>query len=114
MVLKNHLLLLGSDCHCFSNSTQVTNSFPPNITALYETGKLKVQTKSLQAGSIIVRLRVAVQDPEFPVDASTFAPMLSYLYNGSVLLVDQQNSAIEGNLNFIYLFIFDNRRVLVF
>ncbi|XP_040386385.1 uromodulin-like 1 [Cygnus olor] len=75
--------------------TEVVNSFPPNITALYETGKLKVQTESVQAGSIIVRLRVAVQDPEFPVDASTFAPMLSYLYNGSVLLVDQQNSAIE-------------------
>ncbi|KAI6079996.1 Uromodulin-like 1 [Aix galericulata] len=75
--------------------TEIVNSFPPNITALYEAGKLKVQTKSLQAGSIIVRLRIAVQDPGFPVDASTFAPMLSYLYNGSVLLVDQQNSAIE-------------------
>lgn len=52
-----------------------------------------------------MRLKIAVQDPGFPVDASTFAPMLSYLYNGSVLLVDQQNSAIEGNLNFIYLFL---------
>uniref|UniRef100_A0A8C3GE69 Uromodulin like 1 n=1 Tax=Cairina moschata TaxID=8855 RepID=A0A8C3GE69_CAIMO len=75
--------------------TEIANSFPPNITALYEAGKLKVQTKSLRAGSIIVRLRIAVQDPGFPVDASTFAPMLSYLYNGSVLLVDQQNTAIE-------------------
>lgn len=56
-----------------------------------------MQTKSLQAGSIIVRLRITVQDPEFPVDVSTFALMLSYLYNSSELLVDQQNTAIEGN-----------------
>ncbi|OXB79540.1 UNVERIFIED_CONTAM: hypothetical protein H355_000356 [Colinus virginianus] len=75
--------------------TEIGNSFPPNISALYESGKLKVQIESLKAGSIIVRLRVTVQDPEFPVDASTFAPMLSYLYNGSVLLLDQQNSTVE-------------------
>ncbi|CAM9632178.1 unnamed protein product [Bubo scandiacus] len=74
---------------------QLENSFPPNISALYKSGKLKVQTESLQAGSIIVRLRITVQDPEFPVDASTFAPVLSYLHNGSVFLVDQQNTAIE-------------------
>eukprot|EP00076_Gallus_gallus_P031221 XP_015156518.1 uromodulin-like 1 [Gallus gallus] len=75
--------------------TEIGNSFPPNISALYESGKLKVQIESLRAGSIIVRLRIAVQDPGFPVDASSFAPVLSYLYNGSVLLVDQQNSAVE-------------------
>ncbi|NXL60950.1 UROL1 protein, partial [Chordeiles acutipennis] len=75
--------------------TELENSFPPNISALYKSGKLKVQTESLQAGSIIVRLRITVQDPEFPVDASTFAPVLSYLHNGSVLLVDQQNAAVE-------------------
>ncbi|XP_040513401.1 uromodulin-like 1 [Gallus gallus] len=75
--------------------TEIGNSFPPNISALYESGKLKVQIESLQAGSIIVRLRIAVQDPGFPVDASSFAPVLSYLYNGSVLLVDQQNSTVE-------------------
>ncbi|XP_015738631.1 uromodulin-like 1 isoform X1 [Coturnix japonica] len=74
---------------------EIRNSFPPNISALYESGKLKVQIESLRAGSIIVRLRIAVQDPGFPVDASTFAPVLSYLYNGSVLLVDQQNSTVE-------------------
>lgn len=44
-----------------------------------------------------MRLRITVQDPEFPVDASTFAPVLSYLHNGSVLVVDQQNTAVEGN-----------------
>ncbi|KAM6314261.1 uromodulin-like 1 [Podargus strigoides] len=75
--------------------TEVENSFPPNISAVYKSGKLKVQTESLQPGSIIVRLRVTLQDPEFPVDASTFAPVLSYLHNGSVLLVDQQNTAVE-------------------
>ncbi|NXW18381.1 UROL1 protein, partial [Circaetus pectoralis] len=75
--------------------TELENSFPPNISALYKSGKLKVQTESLQAGSIIVRLRITVQDPEFPVDASTFAPVLSYLHNGSVLLVDQQNTAVD-------------------
>ncbi|XP_064300375.1 uromodulin-like 1 [Phalacrocorax carbo] len=75
--------------------TELENSFPANISALYKSGKLKVQTESLQAGSIIVRLRITVQDPEFPVDASTFAMVLSYLYNGSALLVDQQNTAVE-------------------
>nr|XP_013810711.1 PREDICTED: uromodulin-like 1 [Apteryx mantelli mantelli] len=75
--------------------TEIENSFPSNISALYKSGKLKVQIESLQAGSIIVRLRITVQDPEFPVDASTFAPMLSYLYNGSRFFVDQQNTAVE-------------------
>ncbi|XP_054047222.1 uromodulin-like 1 [Rissa tridactyla] len=75
--------------------TELENSFPPNISTLYKSGKLKVQTKSLQAGSIVVRLRITVEDPEFLVDASTFAPVLSYLHNGSALLVDQQNTAVE-------------------
>ncbi|NWV05362.1 UROL1 protein, partial [Ptilonorhynchus violaceus] len=75
--------------------TELENSFPPNISALYKSGKLKVQIESLAAGSIVVRLRIAVQDPEFPVDASTFAPVLSYLHNGSVLVVDQQNTTVE-------------------
>ncbi|NXD07744.1 UROL1 protein, partial [Nothocercus nigrocapillus] len=75
--------------------TEIGNSFPPSISALYKSGKLKVQLESLQAGSIIVRLRITVQDPEFSVDASTFAPMLSYLYNGSKILVDQQNTVVE-------------------
>ncbi|NWH45841.1 UROL1 protein, partial [Fregata magnificens] len=75
--------------------TELENSFPANISALYKSGKLKVQTESLQAGSIIVRLRITVLDLEFPVDASTFALVLSYLYNGSALLVDQQNTAVE-------------------
>ncbi|NXU40275.1 UROL1 protein, partial [Drymodes brunneopygia] len=75
--------------------TELENSLPPNISALYKSGKLKVQIESLAAGSIIVRLRITVQDPEFPVDASTFAPVLSYLHNGSALVVDQQNMAVE-------------------
>ncbi|XP_033369860.1 uromodulin-like 1 [Parus major] len=75
--------------------TELENSFPPNISALYKSGKLKVQIESLAAGSIIVRLRITVQDPKFPVDDSTFAPVLSYLHNGSVLVVDQQNTAVK-------------------
>ncbi|KAL9866831.1 uromodulin-like 1 [Geothlypis trichas] len=75
--------------------TELENSFPPNISALYKSGKLKVQIESLAAGSIIVRLRITMQDPEFPVDASTFAPVLSYLQNGSVLVLDQQKTAVE-------------------
>ncbi|XP_025977377.2 uromodulin-like 1 [Dromaius novaehollandiae] len=75
--------------------TEIENSFPPNISGLYKSGKLKVQIESLEAGSIVVRLRITVQDPEFLADASTFAPMLSYLYNGSRLFVDQQNTAVE-------------------
>ncbi|NXC59758.1 UROL1 protein, partial [Aleadryas rufinucha] len=75
--------------------TELENSFPPNISALYKSGKLKMQIESLAAGSIIVRLRITVQDPEFSVDASTFAPVLSYLHNGSVLMLDQQNTAVE-------------------
>ncbi|NWR88784.1 UROL1 protein, partial [Furnarius figulus] len=75
--------------------TELENSFPPDISVLYKSGKLKVQIESLQAGSVIVRLRVTVQDPEFPADASTFAPVLSYLHNNSVLLVDQQNTSVE-------------------
>ncbi|NXE23524.1 UROL1 protein, partial [Ardeotis kori] len=75
--------------------TELENSFPPNVSALYKSGKLKAQTASLQAGSVIVRLRITVQDPEFPVDVSMFAPVISYLHNSSVLLVDQQNTAVE-------------------
>ncbi|KAM6093719.1 uromodulin-like 1 [Chlamydotis macqueenii] len=75
--------------------TELENSFPPNISALYKSGKLKVQTESLQAGSVIVKLRITVQDPEFPVDVSTFALVISYLHNSSGLLVDQQNTAVE-------------------
>ncbi|NXA35727.1 UROL1 protein, partial [Eudromia elegans] len=74
---------------------EIGNSFPPSISALYKSGKLKMQVESLQAGSIIVRLRITVQDSEFSIDASTFAPMLSYLYNSSRILVDQQNTVVE-------------------
>ncbi|KAM6293437.1 uromodulin-like 1 [Porphyrio hochstetteri] len=74
---------------------ELENSFPPNISALYNSGKLKVQTESLQAGSIMVRLRITVQEPEFPVDAFAFTPVISYLHNSSVFLVDQQNTAVE-------------------
>uniref|UniRef100_A0A7M4G1R8 Uromodulin like 1 n=1 Tax=Crocodylus porosus TaxID=8502 RepID=A0A7M4G1R8_CROPO len=74
--------------------TEIGNSFPPNISTLYTTGKLKVQIESLKAGSILVRLRVIIQDSEFSTDTSSFAPVLSYLYKGSVFLVDQQSSSV--------------------
>ncbi|XP_017666372.1 PREDICTED: uromodulin-like 1 [Lepidothrix coronata] len=74
--------------------TELEHSFPPDISALYKSGKLKLQIESLQAGSVIVRLRITVQDPELPVNASTFAPVLSYLHNSSMILVDQQNTAV--------------------
>lgn len=70
-----------------------------------------MQIESLAAGSIVVRLRITVQDPEFPVDASTFAPVLSYLHNGSVLVVDEQNTAVEGN--FYYYFFKEESKVCV-
>lgn len=63
-----------------------------------------MQIESLEAGSIIVRLRIIVEDPEFPADVSTFAPVISYLHNGSVLSVDQQNTKIEGKFLNLYLF----------
>ncbi|NWH72143.1 UROL1 protein, partial [Piaya cayana] len=75
--------------------TELENSFPPNISALYKSGDLKIQTESLQAGSIIVRLKITVQDPEFPADMSAFVPVISNFHNGSVLLVDQQNTVVE-------------------
>ncbi|KAM9169335.1 uromodulin-like 1 [Pangshura tecta] len=74
---------------------EIENSFPPNISILYKTEKLRVQIESLKAGSIIVRLRIIVQDPEFPIDVSTFAPMLSSLYRSSVFSVDQQSTSVE-------------------
>lgn len=63
-----------------------------------------MQIESLEAGSIIVRLRITVEDPEFPADVSTFGPVISYLHNGSVLSVDQQNTKIEGKFLNLYLF----------
>lgn len=71
-----------------------------------------MQIESLAAGSVIVRLRITVQDPEFPVDASTFAPVLSHLHNGSVLVVDQQNTTVEGN--FCYYFFQRRKQRLCF
>ncbi|XP_066033408.1 uromodulin-like 1 [Chamaea fasciata] len=60
--------------------TELENSFPPNVSALYKSGKLKVQIESLAAGSLIVRLRITVQDPEFSVGASTFVLIMCNWY----------------------------------
>ncbi|XP_074844962.1 uromodulin-like 1 [Carettochelys insculpta] len=75
--------------------TEIENSFPPNISMLYTAGKLKVQIESLKAGSVIVKLRITIQDPEFPIDMFTLASILSSLYNSLRFLVDQQSASVE-------------------
>ncbi|XP_053165232.1 uromodulin-like 1 isoform X2 [Hemicordylus capensis] len=81
----------------FSNTvvTEIGNSFPSNMFALYKTGKLKVQMDSLKTGSIIVRLKIIIEDPQFPKDLSAFETMISSLHNSSVLLLDPQSTIVE-------------------
>lgn len=69
------------------------------MSALYQMGKLKVQIDSLKAGSIVVRLKIIVEDPLFPKDLSAFEPMISSLFNSSAFLVDQNSSRVEGRLS---------------
>lgn len=63
---------------------------------MYKRGKLRLQIVSLQAGSLVVKLRVTVQDPEFPVDVSTLAPMLPRLWASRVFQVDQRGTLVQG------------------
>lgn len=51
---------------------------------------------SLQAGSLVVTLRLTLQDPEFPVGISTLRPMLQQLSASSVFQVDQQGTLVQG------------------
>lgn len=51
---------------------------------------------SLQAGSVVARLRVTVQDPEFPVGVSTLAPMLPRLWASTVFQIDQRGTLVQG------------------
>ncbi|XP_060129650.1 uromodulin-like 1 [Zootoca vivipara] len=74
---------------------EIRKSLPSNISALYQMGKLKVQIVSLKAGSIVVRLKIKVEDPLFPKDLSAFEPMISSLFNSSAFLVDQNSSRLE-------------------
>ncbi|XP_047421498.1 uromodulin-like 1 [Sciurus carolinensis] len=74
---------------------EVENSFPPAVSDLYRRGKLRVQITSLQAGSLVVKLRLTVQDPEFPVAVSTLAPMLQLLSSSTVFQIDQQGTVVQ-------------------
>ncbi|XP_048351342.1 uromodulin-like 1 isoform X2 [Sphaerodactylus townsendi] len=75
--------------------TEIEKSFPTNMFELYKMGKLKVQMDSIKTGSIIVKLKVVIEDPQFPKNLSAFDPMLSSLHKSSVLHVDPRSSIVE-------------------
>ncbi|XP_060091248.1 uromodulin-like 1 [Heteronotia binoei] len=75
--------------------TEIEKSFPSNLLALYKMGKLKVQMDSIKAGSIIVKLRMIIEDPQFPKDLSVFDQMVSSVHKSTVLHVDPQSSVVE-------------------
>ncbi|XP_033002264.1 uromodulin-like 1 [Lacerta agilis] len=75
--------------------TEIRKSLPSNMSALYQMGKLKVQIDSLRAGSIVVKLKIIVEDSLFPKDLSAFEPMISSLFNSPAFLVDQNSSRVE-------------------
>lgn len=78
---------------------QIENAFSSHMSALYKAGKLKVQIDSFHAGSIIVKFKIIIEDLEFPKELSAFDPMISSLYNSSVLVVDPTHSLVEGRLS---------------
>lgn len=55
-----------------------------------------MQIVSLQAGSVVVSLRLTVWDPEFPLGVATLAPMLPPLWASTVFQVDQQGTLVQG------------------
>ncbi|XP_015269249.1 PREDICTED: uromodulin-like 1 [Gekko japonicus] len=75
--------------------TEIEKSFPSNLLALYKMGKLKVQMDSIKAGSVIVKLKMIIEDPQFPKDLSAFDQMISSVHKSSVLQVDPQSSIVE-------------------
>uniref|UniRef100_A0A8C5ZAY9 Uromodulin like 1 n=1 Tax=Marmota marmota marmota TaxID=9994 RepID=A0A8C5ZAY9_MARMA len=96
--LKEQLLNCSSVEHRdFSRQLlqEVENSFPPAVCDLYRRGKLRMQMASLQAGSVVVKLRITVQDPGFPVGVSTLAPRLQLLPSRTVFQIDQQGTAVQ-------------------
>nr|XP_055135750.1 uromodulin-like 1 isoform X2 [Symphalangus syndactylus] len=74
---------------------EVESSFPPAVSDLYQNGKLRMQIVSLQAGSVVVRLKLTVQDPGFPVGISTLAPMLQPLLASTVFQIDRQGTRVQ-------------------
>ncbi|XP_067322334.1 uromodulin-like 1 [Anolis sagrei] len=75
--------------------TEIRNSFPSDISALYKKGILKMHMYSLEAGSIIVRHKILIGDLQFPKDLSAFDPMMSSLSQSHVFLLDRKNSVVE-------------------
>lgn len=55
-----------------------------------------MQIVSLQAGSVVVRLKLTVQDPGVPVGVSTLAPMLRPLLASTVFQIDRQETRVQG------------------
>ncbi|XP_069929225.1 uromodulin-like 1 [Oryctolagus cuniculus] len=74
---------------------EVEKSFPPAVSDLHRRGKLRMRLVALQAGSVVAKLRLAVQDPEFPVGVSTLTPMLGPLWASSVFQIDQQGTQVQ-------------------
>ncbi|KAM8813856.1 uromodulin-like 1 isoform 2-T2 [Rhynchonycteris naso] len=74
---------------------EVESALPPAASDLHRRGKLRLQIMSLQAGSVVVKLRVTVQDPEFPVGVSTLAPMLPRLWASRVFQIDQRGTLVQ-------------------
>nr|AAX14813.1 olfactorin [Mus musculus] len=74
---------------------EVQNSFPQAISDLYRQGRLRMQIVSLQAGSLVVTLRLTLQDPDFSVGVHTLTPMLPVLSVSNVFQVDQQRTFVQ-------------------
>ncbi|XP_060225969.1 uromodulin-like 1 [Meriones unguiculatus] len=74
---------------------EVESSFPQAIADMYRRGKLRMQIVSLEAGSLVVTLRLTLQDPEFPVGVSSLRPMLQPLSASAVFQVDQQGTLVQ-------------------
>uniref|UniRef100_A0A2K6KR63 Uromodulin like 1 n=1 Tax=Rhinopithecus bieti TaxID=61621 RepID=A0A2K6KR63_RHIBE len=74
---------------------EVESSFPPAVSDLYRSGRLRMQIVSLQAGSVVVRLKLTVQDSGVPVSVSTLAPMLRPLLASTVFQIDRQGTRVQ-------------------
>ncbi|KAL4681433.1 hypothetical protein H8959_006910 [Pygathrix nigripes] len=74
---------------------EVESSFPPAVSDLYRSGKLRMQIVSLRAGSVVVRLKLTVQDSGVPVSVSTLAPMLRPLLASTVFQIDRQGTRVQ-------------------
>ncbi|XP_004762259.1 uromodulin-like 1 [Mustela putorius furo] len=75
--------------------SELENSLPPALSDLHRRGKLRLRVVSLRAGSVLVTLRLTVQDPEFPVGVSTLVPMLPPLLASAVFQIDPQGTCVQ-------------------